>query len=333
MDIVAQIADMFATGVVRLASHFMSPGNSFSPVPVLVTILLALIFTSRELRKAGGDHSLRSIVSRAFPARIFSHASAKRDYAIFILNEGVFFWFAHFASLAVILVVASALPTQTGEPVFRNQTIEIGLLSVFIILVTDFLSTFSHYLRHKIPFLWEFHKVHHSAEVLTPVTVYRRHPVELIVNGVVITAGTAIAILVWSATFKSALEPITIFGVNAGVFVWRMLFYNLRHSHIWIDYGPFWSRIFTSPAQHQLHHSVDPKHHDCNFGVIFAFWDILFGTLYVPKEKENITLGLHPSEMEEFQSIKGIYLSPFKRAFAILRSPRRAAPHDGMARP
>ena len=71
---------------------------------------------------------------------------------------------------------------------------------------------------------------------------------------------------------------------------------TLRHSHIPIRYGRALEHILISPMQHQVHHSSDPRHHDKNFGEIFAFWDWMFGTLYVPEPDEDLVFGIADSE-------------------------------------
>ncbi|MEM9145890.1 MAG: sterol desaturase family protein, partial [Pseudomonadota bacterium] len=63
-------------------------------------------------------------------------------------------------------------------------------------------------------------------------------------------------------------------------------------SHVWLSYGPVLEHVFISPAQHQIHHSRAVRHHNKNYGEIFAFWDWMFGTLYVPKRHEVLEFGL-----------------------------------------
>lgn len=87
---------------------------------------------------------------------------------------------------------------------------------------------------------------------------------------------------------------------------------NLRHSHIWISYGWYLSHIFSSPAMHQIHHSTKEEHIDKNFSRIFSFWDYLFGTLYVPKIREEFTVGL--VDQRDYDSIWQLYHSPFVQA-------------------
>jgi sterol desaturase/sphingolipid hydroxylase (fatty acid hydroxylase superfamily) len=79
-----------------------------------------------------------------------------------------------------------------------------------------------------------------------------------------------------------------------------------------------------SPAQHQIHHSSQPRHFDKNIGFIFAFWDWAAGTLYVPRHKEDFALGLHGGEHRAFNSVWKLYLLPFKNAAALLRRAKRS---------
>jgi len=89
---------------------------------------------------------------------------------------------------------------------------------------------------------------------------------------------------------------------------------NLRHTHVWVSFGPVWSRYFISPAQHQIHHSADEKHFHTNIGWAFAIWDRLFGTLYVPEGKEEITYGLGDGTDADYHGVIRMYFLPVVRA-------------------
>jgi len=90
---------------------------------------------------------------------------------------------------------------------------------------------------------------------------------------------------------------------------------HLRHSHIWISYGRTLEHILISPAQHQIHHSSDPTHHDCNYGEIFAIWDWMFGTLYVPDGYEQLNYGLADRDgniiPQKHPTLKDAMIGPF----------------------
>jgi len=106
------------------------------------------------------------------------------------------------------------------------------------------------------------------------------------------------------------------------------IFANARHSHVWLSFGPFWSRIFSSPAQHQCHHGTAPEHIDVNYGLVLSIWDGMAGTLYVPRGKEDVRYGL-VGERRPFPTVRSMYLSPFRDAW--LRW-TRAIPFDAVAR-
>jgi sterol desaturase/sphingolipid hydroxylase (fatty acid hydroxylase superfamily) len=103
-----------------------------------------------------------------------------------------------------------------------------------------------------------------------------------------------------------------VLGLNAVIFVYYVMGYPLRHSHVWISYGPTLSRFFISPAQHQIHHSSAEKHWDKNMGGFFALWDWIFGTLYVPKQREELVYGLPGDEGKEYSGVAQLYVQPFR---------------------
>jgi hypothetical protein len=91
----------------------------------------------------------------------------------------------------------------------------------------------------------------------------------------------------------------------------------LRHSHIKIRYPKIIERIFISPGQHQIHHSTEKKHFDKNFGVAFAIWDLMFGSLAF-SEKATHRFGLR-TEFGFNQGIMHLYIEPFKVAVKIFQ--------------
>ena len=79
--------------------------------------------------------------------------------------------------------------------------------------------------------------------------------------------------------FGAKAELVTVLGANAILFVFNTLGSNLRHSHVWITYGPVFERFLISPAQHQIHHSQHARDHGRNFGAVLALWDWVGGSL------------------------------------------------------
>jgi len=179
-------------------------------------------------------------------------------------------------------------------------------------MVADLGFYLHHLAFHKIPFLWEFHKVHHSAEVLTPLTDYRAHPLEMLTVGIATGIMLGLAQGIFGYITASTPSVVTLTGMNLVFFLYYLSGYSLRHSHFWISYGPVFSKVFISPAQHQIHHSSAEKHWDKNFGGVFALWDWLFGTLYLPKSKEELVFGIG-SETPKYRNPVQLFTRPFEK--------------------
>ncbi|MDD5265868.1 MAG: creatininase family protein [Methylococcales bacterium] len=259
----------------------------------------------------------KSALAVIFPKDVLWHRSSINDYLFFytsLLFQGAFISIL-FSSVSVVAAYYTENILNDWLFVYKGRLqgdYGMGLLStVFLAAAADFALFFSHFLQHRIPWLWEFHKVHHSAEVMTPITVFRMHPVDNMLafsmGGLFI--GAALGCMTFFMGRNVVLYNVA--GANAVLILFYLLGYNLRHSHIWWSWGPFFSRIFISPAQHQIHHSSAPEHFDKNLGFTFAFWDGLFGTLYVPKAKEAIIFGLGAEENEKFSTFWSLYLMPF----------------------
>lgn len=176
-------------------------------------------------------------------------------------------------------------------------------------VIEDFSRFYLHRLMHKVPTLWRFHRVHHSAEILTPLTLYRIHPIEMTlyyVRGMVVFSVVS-GVFIYFAGKK--LNAIDILGVDALGFLFNFLGANLRHSHIWLGFGVF-ERWFISPAQHQIHHSKSELHRDKNFGTCLACWDRWFGALVYSGKRKKITFGIAQKQKLNTFSEKTAFRGP-----------------------
>ena len=282
-----------------------------------------LYFSHRE-ENARPDGVEKGFLAWVFDPRIWLHRSAKQDYMYFVLNALIYY-----GIIAQLLVsghiffnaFGHALESAFGvrdAAIFAPSPLTAAAYTLAVVLAIDLAVWTTHYLQHKITVLWQFHQVHHSAEVLTPATVYRMHPVDLFFTGIVTTALIGLAFA--GFTYLTLAEPseISVMNVNIVIFTFYLVGYNLRHSHIWVGYPRWLSHILISPAMHQVHHSIDRKHWDRNMGLIFAVWDWAFGTLYVPKGYEKLEFGISREEPNPFGSVIDIYLKPFRMAWAEL---------------
>ena len=182
------------------------------------------------------------------------------------------------------------------------------LFTLTLFVVSDLTRYWLHRLLHIVPFLWEFHKVHHSAKVLTPITFYRVHPMENLLFGFRYAFSIGFVTGLFVFLFGAMISVFDILGVNILLFLFSLAGSNLRHSHIRITYPDFLEKIFISPFAHQLHHST--KYINKNFGGYLSVWDTLFGTLEVSgtHKNEKIRLGLGKNE---YQTLTQLLFTPF----------------------
>ncbi len=306
----------------------LRPDQKIYYLYLLSSILVALLFTVYDRVWNHNPTAVGDLEASVVSKRIWFGRSALNDYLFFYLNTLLYtiimapFFFVYTmvsSRLQLWLVQGFGAPVESS-----SYSLWMSLLYSFgSIAMYDFGMYISHYVQHLNPVLWQFHKVHHSAEVMNPITVYRMHPIDDVLS--VVMAGFFSGIV--DALFRYFATPdiqfITVFDINMFLFIFYVAAYNLRHSHVWVSWGVILSRLLISPAQHQIHHSKAVKHYDKNFGLIFAWWDWMFGTLYVPKTREKLEFGLSKDEEREFSSVAKLYLLPFSKAWEVLTGKRR----------
>jgi sterol desaturase/sphingolipid hydroxylase (fatty acid hydroxylase superfamily) len=297
----------------------LSPGDRFFVGYLAVSLVLAVLVLRRDPR-TGAPRPLRALLASLFPRRVFLHASALLDYRFVLVN--------YFVVALLVAAMFLSAATTTGWFV-RAFELALGpnrhaatpgiaagaAFTIAVFMAMDFGNFLAHWLQHKIPWLWEFHKIHHSAEVLTPITALRVHPVGEILTTQVIALCVGAVNGVFFYVYQGPVAQTTIAGVNALDFLYYTIgAYHLAHSHVWLMFPRILREIFLSPALHLIHHSVDIKHRDKNFAFTFTFWDRLFGTLYTPDdaEKDTLVLGLGDGEEQDFKSVWQLYATPFR---------------------
>jgi len=149
----------------------------------------------------------------------------------------------------------------------RGQPFWLQLLG--ILLVADLIQYWTHRAYHEVPFLWRFHSVHHSTEVMDWLAGSRMHILELIV------------------TRTAILGPIYVLGFSRGVMDAYVVVVGFQavfnHANVSLPWG-FLRHVFVTPDFHHWHHSSDRAAIDRNYAAHFAFIDIAFGTAVKTEE-------------------------------------------------
>lgn len=156
---------------------------------------------------------------------------------------------------------------------------------LLMFVLADLMQWNIHRLLHRSPWLWEFHKVHHSVEEMGFSAHLRYHWVETIV-------------------YKSIQYiPLAMIGFGLADFfilhIFTIAIGHLNHANINLTYGPF-KYLLNNPVMHTWHHAktLPQGVNGVNYGITLSVWDYLFGTAYIPNSGKNEPLGF--DKVEEF---------------------------------
>lgn len=168
-----------------------------------------------------------------------------------------------------------------------------GLQFLFLALLADFLAYWRHRIEHRV--LWRIHSVHHSPRELHAANDIG-HPLQLFYNILFIS-------------IPLSLIEVTGPGLPFAVSLLIGMMSIYIHSPVEIHLGPL-QRFIVDNRFHRIHHSIEQRHFDKNFGICFSCWDYLFGTAYSPGE-EWPRVGL--IDVPAPRTVADYFLLPFRK--------------------
>lgn len=283
--------------------YFFEPGQRIYWVYLILALIIAL-----GLSRLTGQGQ-----SEWLSKKIWLHPSALLDYRYFIVAtviKSTIIMVLLIGADYIAISVVYFLDNQFGyRPKLSHMSYEILVFyGLCLFIVNDFTRYWLHRMMHQIPLLWRIHQVHHSAEVLTPITFYRVHPIENWLFGIryALSAGFITGLFIYA--FGSGIYVPALFGVNIIVLVVHVIGDNLRHSHFRLRYPAVLERIFISPQQHQYHHTWDGNGE--NFGGILSVWDWFFDSLRLSRSADRFQFGL--ADKKPVRTITQLLVSPFE---------------------
>jgi sterol desaturase/sphingolipid hydroxylase (fatty acid hydroxylase superfamily) len=307
----------------QMGRLLFSLGSHFSITSLFAALIVSALFFAWQRHRRGRHIRWRTIARALFPRRIMRHASNQADIFYLFFNvfmfSVLFSWaiFSYqFVSNGIIagLVALAGPVTPSSLPLYVTRSI----ITVMLFLAYELGYWFNHWLSHKVPLLWEFHKVHHTAEVLTPLTNFRVHPIYGWIFANILAVSAAIANGVGNYMFGDTAYQYALSDTNIILVLFIHAYVHLQHTHMWISFRGALGRILVSPAHHQVHHSANPKHFNKNYGSCLALWDWMFGTLYVPaKQREPLVFGV--TDHQNAHTVKGELMDPFVKAAGHLK--------------
>lgn len=313
------LRDTYFEYVESFLSFLVDPTDRLFIIYLFSSLIVAYLLYRQAKSK---DGFLRFI----FPQSVWSHPSAWLDVRYFIFHGMLGHFVVHAMTAgAFILGMSFTVSLDTlqnladvGDYHLAYRAFIAVIALVIVTIIGDFLGFYLHYLQHKVPLLWQFHKVHHSSEVMHPLSNFREHPIDNLVYNFFIRffSGLSWGLILTVVGFNP--EAIEIAGIAVVGLIFNLAGYQLRHSHMWLRWPGVWSKVFGSPAHHHVHHSRHPDHLDKNFAFMLPIWDVLFKTYEMPEDNRDVEFGI-VEDSSELNSCVNLYAIPFRDAYRLLK--------------
>jgi sterol desaturase/sphingolipid hydroxylase (fatty acid hydroxylase superfamily) len=158
-----------------------------------------------------------------------------------------------------------------------------------------------HRLNHRIPFLWRFHRTHHSDPKMDVTTANRFHIGEIALSSVL---RVPVIALLGLQLMELALYELTMFTVV-----------QLHHANIALParLDQAARAVIVTPFMHKVHHSRWRPETDSNYSSLFSFWDRLFRTFRLRADPHTLQLGLQEFDEANNHTLTGLLITPLKQ--------------------
>ncbi len=311
----------------QLDTLLLSAGSHFSLTSLAAALAFAAAFIAWRRIKRGRRLHWKLFQRALFPRRLVQHKSNAADLGYLFLNVFAFGLLLGWAILAYEFLTNGIVTGLTqifgAMPSVAPLWLANAIVTLILFLAYEIGYWFNHWLSHRVPLLWEFHKVHHSAEVLSPLTNFRVHPVYGLIFANILAISAAIASGLGHFAFGDTAHQYALSDTNLMLVLFIHLYVHLQHTHLWIPFRGIVGRILVSPAHHQVHHSTDPAHFNKNYGSCLAVWDWIFGTLHVPAAHNEVSrFGVEPDH-HHAHTVRGELIAPFLRAAKVFHRASR----------
>ncbi|MHC1949556.1 sterol desaturase family protein [Bradyrhizobium sp. UFLA06-06] len=199
------------------------------------------------------------------------------DMAFLFLNG----WLVFVGVTAIIavatLVNQSILPSPVKQAV---SDLPYWAQALIAIVIGDLGIYWTHRILHVVPAMWRIHAVHHAVEELDWLAAIHQHPLDVTFMKV----GSLFPLFALGFSAEAI-------GTYLAIYYWQSW---LAHANVRLGYGPL-RRILVSPEFHHWHHSSEREARDKNYAGLFSFYDVLFGSLYLPEGQKPTAFGVdHP---------------------------------------
>ncbi|HET6250078.1 MAG TPA: sterol desaturase family protein [Tepidisphaeraceae bacterium] len=217
-----------------------------------------------------------------------------REDLFYYLVSSLFVQVLTFLSMAPAIAILTHTEWGAFRKIIGSQWVIVQIVE--IMFLTDLVQYWVHRFFHKVPFLWGFHAVHHSAKSMDWMAGARMHFVEI----VVLRGMTVI--------------PMYILGFGESALHFYILIVYLHSTFVHANFG--WNfdhlgRFLVTPRFHHWHHGIEKEAIDVNFAIHFPLLDRVFGTYHLPRGAWPVGYGIggHPVPTSYLRQ----FVYPFKR--------------------
>jgi sterol desaturase/sphingolipid hydroxylase (fatty acid hydroxylase superfamily) len=199
---------------------------------------------------------------------------------------------------SAVLAAVTTWTTRSGFGLSSLVALPVWVETLGLFLLFDFWMYLWHRANHTVPFLWRFHRMHHSDPEMDATTAVRFHTGEVFMS--------ALARLAVLPLLGMTLPQLALYEM---IFLPVILFH---HSNVrlprWLDHGLL--AIIVTPAMHRVHHSRWQPETDSNYGSVFPYWDFLARSFRLRADARTVELGLDGMDEPAFQSVLGMIRTP-----------------------
>ena len=175
------------------------------------------------------------------------------------------------------------------------------LKALLVVMFLDFMLWVWHLLNHEVPFLWRFHRVHHTDLYMDVSTATRFHIGELAISAVIKLA----------LIYMLGADVLMVLLFETLVVATAQFHHSSLKVPVWFE--NIWYVLFVPPSMHRIHHSVKIKERNTNYGTIFSLWDRFMGTLVTKVNQAGIRIGVGGHFDEKRLNLHHLLVMPFTR--------------------
>ena len=230
---------------------------------------------------------------------LFKGRQARLKHGLKNLSIGVLNGLAVSFLFSSLIVWALAWSEARSFGLLRLLSLNAAMETALAFLLFDLWMYGWHRANHAVPFLWRFHRMHHSDIELDSTSALRFHLGEILLSSALRLAVLPLLglKLIHLFIYEICLQPVILF----------------HHSNAALPEK--WDRVFraliVTPNMHRVHHSIESSETNSNYSSVFSFWDRLVQTFRKREDARSLEYGLPYFREPEWQSVAGMLKTPF----------------------